>query len=706
MMPLNVEHLEARRLLASPELDLTFGEGVRKIPLWGRCARLEARVKILIVERIKGVRKVFRRKNILTPLRTPRLAKNHGAVIMIVETKRWRTRMRAANHRCGGMYVQALEPRRLLSLTPAGPETMVPISGSITDFDVAVAGNGSYIIASSTTRKDGTSIVATRHVASGRQIGEPVTLASGLGKSGGVSISMDADGDAVVAYAVDYSRGERIFFTRISRNGVISAPVLAANDSHGTDSDDRIGSPTISMDAAGNFFLAYIHTLTRCHNDVQMRVYDAAGKLRGAEFTAEEIFAPFPDVNGFDLAAKKDGSGAVFIYSFVHSDDMAQSLFVGRASTTARIGEADLLARLVGPAVSGFTGNPPTLSVAVNADGSFLASYDSEHTLTFVQRYDAAGKTRGKKIQLEASLPALASLPDGGFALSAGGFVRRYNASGVADPTGVVAAGGSGIYSRIGADNLGEIVLVYEKTSGGPVFSRRLQAGFANLVKSELYVLGTDDADTIRVARDGGRIVVYRGDSFKTFDAAKVKGMSINGFDGNDSIFNDTNIPSTLVGSRGDDTLRGGAGGDFIRGESNNDSLSGGDGNDTLLGEGGNDSLSGNAGRDFLDGGAGNDRLSGHGGRDKLFGSDGNDRLYGGASDDWLYGQAGDDQLFGEGGNDELHADSGRNTLHGGASNDLLISNNGTIDSLFGDGGRDSAKRDDADVFDSVEARA
>jgi len=226
--------------------------------------------------------------------------------------------------------------------------------------------------------------------------------------------------------------------------------------------------------------------------------------------------------------------------------------------------------------------------------------------------------------------------------------------------------------------------------------------------KTELYVLGTESADSLRVTRESDSIVVHRGDKTQSFAAAAVAALSMAGYGGNDTLINETDLRCTLAGGDGSDTITGGSAADSLRGDAGNDSISGGDGNDTILGSGGDDSLSGNAGRDNVQGGIGNDRVSGNGGRDRLFGQDGDDRLFGGASGDWLFGEAGSDQLNGEGGDDRLYAgdasDTGTDVLHGNAGNDLLVSRDGKSDQLFGDGGSDSAQIDsDKDLLTSIE---
>lgn len=132
-----------------------------------------------------------------------------------------------------------------------------------------------------------------------------------------------------------------------------------------------------------------------------------------------------------------------------------------------------------------------------------------------------------------------------------------------------------------------------------------------------------------------------------------------------------------VIGSVHDDVLVGSNAGENLRGENGNDSLTGAGGSDTLVG--------GN-GADTLDGGAGADVLQGDAGQDLLFGGNGNDTLTGGGGNDVLHGDAGQDLLFGGDGADTLFGGNGADTLDGGAGQDVLTGGNGADLFVFGPG--------------------
>ena len=98
-------------------------------------------------------------------------------------------------------------------------------------------------------------------------------------------------------------------------------------------------------------------------------------------------------------------------------------------------------------------------------------------------------------------------------------------------------------------------------------------------------------------------------------------------------------VPSTIVGTGGDDVLVGTAGPDVIAGLG---------GNDTIRGLGGDDLICGGNGSDLLAGGGGDDRLRGGDGDDTLLGRWGDDFLGGGAGADRANGGLGTDVCWAE----------------------------------------------------------
>jgi hypothetical protein len=623
--------------------------------------------------------------------------------------------------------VERLERRCLLSLVPLGDAVDVPGEGPFLSFDVGVAGNGGFIVARIAGDMDPASddVQVLRYSAAGAQIGSPITIAAGTSIDR-VSVSADADGDAVVAY----DDGDGIYVARVSNAGVASAPVRVAD---GFETD-------VSMSSGGEYFLAWTEKNEQSGDlELRVRAFGAAGTARGGTFTAFAVNSTSGSIFSLEIDASSDGSGAVVA---------AAETFEGAFDNVewARVSAAALVE---GSSIESTNQNEGDPAVAVNTDGSFEIGYttydkvggsggDPVTLSVLVQRFDAAGATQAAPIVLwpasaDADVPkdifhtpggviALDALPDGGFlaaysrAFNTGVdfittplFVQRFDAQGAPDVDGPLPVEADGWGEVMGVNASGTAVILFRPETGTPLRFARVSttADFASLQNGLLRVAGTAADESISVALSGADVVVTRGTETRAFAAAEVNVLLVDGFDGNDTITNDTSLKATLRGGDGDDTIFGGSGADRVHGGVGRDSLWGRDGVDRIYGEDGIDSCYGNGGNDRIEGGAQPDHIRGNGGRDKLFGNGGNDKIYGGESGDWIYGQPGNDQLFGEGGNDRLYGDDGyADTVRGGAGNDVLIALDSAIDVLFGDGGRDTFNGDDNDILTSIEVTA
>jgi Ca2+-binding RTX toxin-like protein len=625
---------------------------------------------------------------------------------------------------------QPLEKRLLLAFAPISGEQLVTGPTSVKAYDLAVAGDGSYLV---TTIEDAANptLTAVRCSATGQQLGQPLTLDTLQNNFNGaaVSVAMDADGDAVVAYMLNV---EEIYAIRISKTDVVS-PRQRIDQTSGDEAE--FFWPSVSMDAAGGFFVGWIAYPDTGHVDtIHLRAFDATGAARAAEFVATGTTSVEDTFSQLDVAANPDGSGAVFSFSRIVSIPYFDTIEYGRVSTTALLGEVQGVA-----GAAGF----PAANVATHVDGSFVIGFTRSggdidprapqpDFAGYVQRFDAQGGTIGDAIELGGSLPgsglqkhisavSVDTIPDGGFVAAftqtvgdtTTVYAQRYGAAGVADPSGPIAIG-SGVTreTAVGVANDGRTVVANLRgttrpDASGLLFLRRLAndpADVAALENGVLYVLGTNAADTVTIAHDGADIVVTRNGASERFAGGDVNVIDADGFGGDDTITKDVALRSTLRGGAGDDTIFGGALEDRLHGGTGDDSLWGRDAADSIFGEDGVDSLYGNGGNDRLEGGAQGDHMRGNDGKDKLLGNGGHDKMYGGANADRLWGGPGNDRLFGEGGADRLYGDdSFVDSLYGGAGDDVFITLDGVIDHLFGDGGTDTATADEDDLLMSIE---
>ncbi|HEV2294503.1 MAG TPA: calcium-binding protein [Tepidisphaeraceae bacterium] len=584
-----------------------------------------------------------------------------------------------------GLSIEWLESRRLLSLTPVEPEVTVPVGAARYQFDMAVAGDGSFIVVSDPAQDhfqpDSPEVIAVRYDAGGRQVGAPITLDD---DGFNVRVSMDAEGEAVVAYQQD---ADGVYVVRISKAGVVSAPQLVGTAPVGV----SIGDVAVSMDDGGGFFVIWMQLHENQRPVEQIRAFDAAGRPRGPQFNLRGGTATNPHRN-LDIAAHRDGSGAVVTY--VEANESTDSSYFERVSTSSVLGPRSLELDVGDVAPQAATYRDGSFVV-----GALFGSRSSPHDGR-ARRFDANGAAVGDEIVIGESLPvtqfnvrniralSIDALPDGGLLAGyvheqdglATTYAERFSASGVSvgGPVGLGVGPAKG--HRIGAGLDGTAVIAYlqmsanESTPGGflpgEVHFRRLSFSFTRLVGAELYVNGTAGNDHIIVERVRERVFVNINGVVDGYDASRVQLLSINGFGGDDDIDNNTALPSTIHGGDGHDTIWGGTGDDRIHGFGGGDVLRGGDGSDALFG---------GTGGDWLHGGNGNDYLAGEAGEDALYGASGADLLR---------GQHGSDALYGEAGNDTLHGDAGGDYLEGGAGHDALISG-GEADALFGLAGVD-----------------
>src|SRR3954462_471359 len=95
---------------------------------------------------------------------------------------------------------------------------------------------------------------------------------------------------------------------------------------------------------------------------------------------------------------------------------------------------------------------------------------------------------------------------------------------------------------------------------------RRLLSGaFASVsAHGTLSVVGTAKNDAITISLKNQQVVAHLNGMSLAFPGTIVQRIFANGLGGNDRIVNNTALPSTLLGSGGNDTVRGGSGNDSL----------------------------------------------------------------------------------------------------------------------------------------------
>ena len=216
-----------------------------------------------------------------------------------------------------------------------------------------------------------------------------------------------------------------------------------------------------------------------------------------------------------------------------------------------------------------------------------------------------------------------------------------------------------------------------------------------NAVRNTVMVSTSPDGSRITVS-DSGRTGTGRRLTLKTDGSCTVSGatgscpapgvvaINVSTGDQDDTITQNTSIPSRLMGGNGNDRLTGGPGDDILIGEAGADTLAGGAGRDTadysLRTAPVNVTLNATA-----DDGEAGEKDNVASDVEILAGGAADDSLTGNDADNVLLGNAGNDSLSGAGGNDQLDGGAGNDTLNGGTGSDSISGGDGIDTATYAD---------------------
>ncbi|HEX8340144.1 MAG TPA: hypothetical protein VF624_04480, partial [Tepidisphaeraceae bacterium] len=309
-------------------------------------------------------------------------------------------------------HVQPLEERRLMSFTPIGREGLLPINGGFQAYDVAVAGDGSSWVAyvssvrSPSLGRNVNVLSVQKYDMLGRPAGGPTVLTRYAQKNAAVAIDANTSGEVAIAYVERRGAFETLIVRRIDTIGLGEAEDagLRVFEKAATDnaSLSALGGVAVSINEAGGYFVAHRGTDS---NDLQVEY------LSGANDNQPDVIAALDDaatpsydnLGQFDIDARPDGSGAVFVAA---TDD---ELTYGTLSTTARTGTNR---RVPTP------GDLAEPSVAITANGGFVIAYAANVLAdnfggknVQARRFDANGVAVGDVIGLQLGVPRSADSP-------------------------------------------------------------------------------------------------------------------------------------------------------------------------------------------------------------------------------------------------------------------------------------------------------
>ncbi len=234
---------------------------------------------------------------------------------------------------------------------------------------VAMDANGDFVVVwDSLTQDGGTSgIYAQRYNASGvAQGGEFRVNSFTTGIQLAPSIAMDSDGDFVVAWQSDGQDGSGygVFAQRFSAAGVPQGSEFSVN----TYTTNRQGAPSVSMDANGDFVVAWSGTGPGETGGVFSQRYDAAGVPQGSEFRVNTYTTGTQ--SGPSITTDADGDFVV-AWSSNGQDGSIYGVFAQRYNGAGMPQGTEFRVNTY------TTTNQIGPSIAMDADGDFVIAWSS-----------------------------------------------------------------------------------------------------------------------------------------------------------------------------------------------------------------------------------------------------------------------------------------------------------------------------------------
>ena len=255
------------------------------------------------------------------------------------------------------------------------------------------------------------------------------------------NVAMNANGDFVVVWesAGQDGSGLGVFGQRYDKNGITQGGEFQVNTF--TTGDQR--TPSVTMDANGNFVVVWNSRTNPSTNRIYMRRYNNLGVALTNEIQVDSETVNFDSVNP-DVAMDADGDFVVVWEGYAWDENGLQQPVVsiqsyganGSSNNSAQIQSSLALSSLSKPAV------------AMDSDGDFVVVWTDENYSSYIweiygQRYNILANKVGDQIlvtpptSLEATSPQVALDSDGDFVVAwdsgtfYGIYARKFSSNGV-----------------------------------------------------------------------------------------------------------------------------------------------------------------------------------------------------------------------------------------------------------------------------------
>ena len=266
----------------------------------------------------------------------------------------------------------------IIGVTPI----VVEPGGRVIDGKVAMDVQGDFVAAWLSYSSSSEEIYAQRYLAPSASEGSAFLVSSVSGRNFLPSVAMDAAGDFVVAWENRPSSGSaEIYAQRYSSAGTPEGSALLVSTITGDNE-----SPSVAMDAAGDFVVAWETVPSSGSAEVYAQRYSSAGTPEGS---ALAVSSTSGDNDIPSVAMDASGDFAVAWENVPSSG--SDEIYVQRYSS-AGAPEGSALA------VSSTSGNNVTPAVAMDAAGDFVVAWENRPSSgsdeIYAQHY-AAGATAG-----------------------------------------------------------------------------------------------------------------------------------------------------------------------------------------------------------------------------------------------------------------------------------------------------------------------
>ncbi len=413
-----------------------------------------------------------------------------------------------------GNLIQTISPT---ALTPSGEvRANTYTTNPETTPKVATDADGDYVVVWQAFQEVGTSydIYAQRYNAYGTALGSEFrvnTYTATTQKS--AAVAMDAAGDFVVAWESEAQDGSGygIYAQRYNAAGAAQGSAFLVNT---FTTNDQV-SPTVAMDAAGDFVVAWqSYGQGGAAYGIYARRYNSSGAAQGSEFKVNTYTTGW---QGAPTVAMDATGDFVVTWTGIGTGDPSYGIFAQRYNSSGMAQGSEFL-------VNTYTTNGQDYSsVAMDATGDFVIAWESggqdgSGYGVCAQRYNSSGMAQGEfpvntYTTGDQTLPAVAMDAAGNFAIAwqstgqdgsgYGVYGQRYAAAGTAIagevPLNVYTTGGQGL-PAVAMDADGDFVVAWQgqsATDGSGVTARqfRVTALTQYTYDSKSRPTATTDAD-------------------------------------------------------------------------------------------------------------------------------------------------------------------------------------------------------------------